>query len=139
MVRQPECFFNGEAVSLAGSVKPRGFGGAPGSANHRLHAARSGNLGRRPAARGLMRPAVVAEPEIVHQRHPQLPPADKDLRVDEFVLQPEPLLLEENTVRPAAAAVHADPDPAVPQRGGETGRSELRIPARVENLRRALA
>jgi hypothetical protein len=86
-----------------------------------------------------MRPDVVAEPEIVHQRHPQLPPADKDLRVDEFVLQLEPLLLEENTVRPAAAAVHADPDPAVPQRGGETGRSELRTLARVENLRRALA
>jgi len=81
------------------ALNPGVWGGAPIAADCPLRGARSEHLGRRPVAQRLMRPALVVEPEIVLQCHPQLPPVGIVPRVDQFVLHRAPQSLDENIVQ----------------------------------------
>src|SRR5258705_3665624 len=50
-------------------------------------------------------------------------------QVDPFVLHGPPQALDEDVVVAAAASIHADPDPVIPQHLGELVTGELRPPA----------
>src|SRR5450631_2714019 len=81
-----------------------------------------------------MRTAEVVEVEVALQRRKQLRSAGEVAGIDEFVLQRSPQALDKYVVEGAAAAIHADRDAALFERGQKIGGGKLRALVVVPDL-----
>jgi hypothetical protein len=93
---------------------------------------------RRLIAQRLVWPLVIVKVEIVLQRREQILAGGEVAGIDQLVLERAPQPLDENVVECAAAAIHADEDPALLQRSQKIGGGELRALIGVPDLHRVI-
>jgi len=72
--------------------------------------------------------------EVVLQRREQFEASGEVAGIDQLVLERAPQSFDENIVQRAAAAIHADQDPALLERSQKVGRGELRALIGVPDL-----